>query len=119
MKRSNKNKSVRNNSTHSFGKGLESLETRQMFSASPLDFYTVGNQLVCDLTGPSEQVSVVRSANGIQFNVNGQIENVAGNFSYLSVIAQSGPTITCTAARDTTICGRTRTIITPPAPGRW
>jgi len=88
MKRSNKNKSVRNNSTHSFGKGLESLETRQMFSASPLDFYTVGNQLVCDLTGPSEQVSVVRSANGIQFN--GQIENVAGNFSYLSVIAQSG-----------------------------
>jgi Calpain family cysteine protease/RTX calcium-binding nonapeptide repeat (4 copies) len=90
MKSSNKNKSVRKNPAHSFGQGLENLETRQMFSASPLDFYTVGSQLVCELTSPSEQVTVVRSSNGIQFNVNGQVENVVGNFSYLSILAQSG-----------------------------
>jgi hypothetical protein len=89
MKRST-NKSNRKNSAGTFGRGLESLENRQLYSATPLDFYAVGSQLVCDLTAPSEQVSVVRSSNGIQFNVDGQLENVAGNFSYLSVVAQSG-----------------------------
>jgi hypothetical protein len=91
MTRGNKNNVTRKTSGgSSFGRGLESLETRQMFSASPVDFYTVGSQLVCQIQSPSEQMSVVRSSNGIQFNIEGVVENVAGNFSYLSIIAQSG-----------------------------
>src|SRR5580658_5715271 len=95
MTRRNNNKVARTAPRgNSFGRGLESLETRQMFSASPADFYTVAlgssTELVCQLTSPSEQMSVVRSSNGIQFNIEGVVENVAGSFSYLSIIAQSG-----------------------------
>jgi hypothetical protein len=91
MTRRNKNNVARTASRcNSFGAGLENLETRQMFSASPASFYTVGTQLVCQLNSPSEQMSVVRSSNGIQFNIEGVVEDVAGSFSYLSVIAKSG-----------------------------
>jgi hypothetical protein len=91
MTRRNKNKTARTTShANAFGRGLESLEIRQMFSASPADFYTVGSQLVCQLNNPSQQMSVVRSSNGIQFNIEGVVEDVAGSFSYLSVIAKSG-----------------------------
>ena len=94
MKRFNKNNRRDLNSVRNTFGGLESLESRQMYSANPFHIYTVpigsGTELVCQMTAPSQQMSVVRSPNGIQFNLNGIIDDVAGNFSYLSIIAQSG-----------------------------
>jgi hypothetical protein len=93
MKRGKKNSARTAWRGNSFGGGLESLETRQMFSTSLVSFYTVpigGTELVCQLNNPSERVTVVRSINGIQFNIDGIVENVAGRFSYLSIIDQSG-----------------------------
>jgi hypothetical protein len=94
MTRRSNSKLGRKNSQGTFGRGLESLETRQLYSAVPIDFYSVatasGTQLVAELTAPSQEVSIVRSYDGIKFNVDGTLENVAGDFSYLSVIAQSG-----------------------------
>ncbi len=74
---------------------LENLESRQMFSAQPFSIYTVpigggSTELVCQMTASSQQMSVVRSPDGIQFNLNGQVDDIAGNFAYLSIIAQGG-----------------------------
>jgi Calpain family cysteine protease len=74
---------------------VENLESRQMFSAQPFSIYTVpigggSTELVCQMTASSQQMSVVRSPDGIQFNLNGQVDDIAGNFAYLSIIAQGG-----------------------------
>lgn len=94
MTRSRKNNRQSKTSGRGMFSGLENLESRQMFSATGFSFYTVplasGTELVCQMTAPSQQMSVVRSADGIQFNLNGQVEDIAGNFAYLSIIAQSG-----------------------------
>ena len=96
MQRSNKRDLARTARRNSFGGGLESLETRQMFSGVGANFYLVpvnhraSTQLVCDLTSPSETVTANSFYDGIQFFVNGQMANIFGNYSYMSIMAQSG-----------------------------
>lgn len=95
-RRNNRNVARKASSRNTFGGGLENLETRQMFSASPASFYIVPldngakEELVCDLTTPSENVSVNSFYDGIQVYCNGHLANLFGNYAYFSLVAQSG-----------------------------
>ena len=96
MKRTNKNKAARTACGRGgFGGGLESLETRQLFSGVGANFYLVPlsstkTELVCDLTNPAETVTASSFSDGVQFFVNGQMANILGNYAYMSIVAQSG-----------------------------